>query len=57
MFTERSAPGATDPSTPRLMPPEVERELRNLLGFRTRPNPVDVYMVIRDELARLQARP
>jgi hypothetical protein len=53
---ERAREYAGDPMMPRVMPPEVERELQNLMGYRARPNPVDVYHAIRDELVRLQER-
>ena len=39
-----------DPTMPRQMPPEVERALREVLGWRNRPAPVDVYMAVRDVL-------
>jgi hypothetical protein len=32
------------------MPPAVERALREKLGWRNRPNPIDLYMAVRDAL-------
>ena len=46
----------TDPTMPRQMPPEVERALREKLGWRNRPGPIDVYLAIRDALLERQAR-
>jgi hypothetical protein len=36
---------------PPVMPPEVERQLQFVLGYQNRPNPIDVYLAIRDALA------
>ena len=37
---------------PRVTPPSAERELTDSeLGFRTRPNQLDLYLAIRDEQA------
>jgi hypothetical protein len=44
-----------DPSMPRQMPPAVERALREKLGWRNRPNPVDIYNAVRDGLVEAQA--
>ena len=41
---------------PRQLSPAVERALRNVLGWRNRPAPIDVYMAIRDALAEEQKR-
>jgi hypothetical protein len=35
---------SADPIMPRRMPPAVERALREKLGWRNRPSPVDLYM-------------
>jgi hypothetical protein len=39
-----------DPTMPRQLPSSVERRLRDVLGWRNRPNPIDLYMAIRDVL-------
>jgi hypothetical protein len=39
---------------PRQLPASVERRLRNVLGWRNRANPIDVYMAIRDALAEAE---
>jgi hypothetical protein len=39
---------------PRVMPPEVEHELRQVLGFRGKADPVELYDAIRAALERLQ---
>ena len=44
-----------DPTMPRQLPPAVERALREVLGWRARPAPVDVYMAIRDTLLEAEA--
>lgn len=49
MFSYRS-PMSTDPTIPKRMPKRVERELLNVLGWRGRPNPIDLYNAIRDAL-------
>jgi hypothetical protein len=43
-----------DPTMPRQLPPAVERRLRDVLGWRNRPNPIDLYMAIRDTLVEVQ---
>ena len=43
-----------DPSMPRQMPPLIERKLREVLAWRLRPNPIDLYMAIRDALEEEQ---
>jgi hypothetical protein len=43
-----------DPTMPRVMPPAIERSLREVLGWRDRPNPIDLYMAIKDELERVE---
>ena len=47
----------TDPTRPGQLSLAVERVLRNVLGWRNRPAPIDVYMAIRvrDALAEDQA--
>jgi len=45
-----------DPVMPRVMPPAVARELQHLMGWRDRPNPIDVYLTIRDVLEAAQCR-
>jgi hypothetical protein len=45
----------TDPTMPRQLPPHVERALREKLGWRNRPNPVDLYLAIRDALIEAEA--
>lgn len=42
---------------PRHMPPAVERELKLVLGWKTRPAPVDLYMAIPDALEASQRPP
>ena len=42
-----------DPTMPRAMPLNLEREIERVLGRRYRPNPVDVYNAVRDELLKL----
>jgi hypothetical protein len=37
------------------MPPAVERRLREVLGWRYRPAPVDLYNAIRDVLVEAEA--
>jgi hypothetical protein len=44
-----------DPTMPRQLPPSVERALRDKLGWRDRPNRVDLYNAIRDALEEAQA--
>ncbi len=44
-----------DPTMPKLMPPEAERELFEVLNWRVQPNPIDVYDRLREVLATLQA--
>jgi hypothetical protein len=39
-----------DPPMPRQLPSSVERRLRDVLGWRNRPNPIDVYMAMGDVL-------
>ncbi len=41
-----------DPTMPRAMPLNLEREIERVLGRRYRPNPVDVYNAVRDELLK-----
>ena len=41
-----------DPTMPRDMPEAVRRALEAVLGWRNRPNPIDLYMAIRDALER-----
>jgi hypothetical protein len=41
-----------DPMMPRQMPPAAEKALRDVLGWNLRPNPIDLYMTIRDALER-----
>ena len=43
-------PDDPDPTMPRRMPPLVAREIEGILGWRARPNPIDVYDAIRDAL-------
>jgi hypothetical protein len=43
-----------DPLMPRQMPLAVERALREKLGWRYRPSPIDLYMAIRDVLAEAE---
>jgi hypothetical protein len=43
-----------DPTMPRQLPPAVERALTEVMGWRNRPNPVDLYNAIRDVLVEAQ---
>jgi hypothetical protein len=43
-----------DPQMPRQIPPHVERELRRVLGWRDRPNPIDLYLAVRDALVEAE---
>jgi hypothetical protein len=42
------------PDDTRQLPAGVERRLREVLGWRNRPNPIDIYMAIRDVLVEAE---
>jgi hypothetical protein len=48
---------SADPTMPRQLPPQVERALRERLGWCARPNPVDCYMAVGDALVETASGP
>ena len=54
MVGQGNVTGNGDPTMPALMPPAVEQALAEVLGFRGKANPVELYDAIRAELERLQ---
>ena len=46
--------GNAGPTMPSLMPPAVEKAIAEVLGFRGKANPVELYDAIRDALVKAQ---